>query len=150
MNGEWQPPAVIHEDNWQIAGCPVNGSAIAANVDDLAVAWFMVANGVGLIKLAFRMSTDDAFDTPVIIDNHDPVGRVDVRVAVSWLCVRQQFCIGTISTDCRRSPVYRLTRNANIVGFPKMRQTSDGLFMVWLESVADVTYIKTAKLNLDS
>ena len=29
-NGDWTPPVAIHDDQWEIAGCPVNGPSVAA------------------------------------------------------------------------------------------------------------------------
>lgn len=52
----WSEPAVIHEDAWQIHGCPVNGPAIAADGRRVAVAWFTAAEARAHVKAA--LSTD--------------------------------------------------------------------------------------------
>ena len=43
--GQWSAPAIVHADDWQINGCPVNGPAIAALGNDVAVAWYQVKDG---------------------------------------------------------------------------------------------------------
>ena len=40
IDGEWTSPKTIHNDNWQIKGCPVNGPKSATIANDLVVAWF--------------------------------------------------------------------------------------------------------------
>ena len=43
VEGKWTAPKVIHSDNWQINGCPVNGPKVASLGNNLAVAWFTAA-----------------------------------------------------------------------------------------------------------
>src|SRR5690606_40682603 len=43
-DGAWRTLPAVHADNWKIAGCPVNGPAIAATGNDAVVAWFSAAN----------------------------------------------------------------------------------------------------------
>ncbi|MFC4670617.1 exo-alpha-sialidase [Seohaeicola nanhaiensis] len=42
-DGEWTEPATIHNDGWEIAGCPVNGPAIDTMGDRISVVWFTAA-----------------------------------------------------------------------------------------------------------
>lgn len=51
-HGEAQAPQPAHEDNWEMAGCPVNGPALAAEGERRALAWFTGADG-GVVQLAF-------------------------------------------------------------------------------------------------
>ena len=43
VEGEWTAPKVIHEDDWQIKGCPVNGPKVDVLSNSLVVAWFTAA-----------------------------------------------------------------------------------------------------------
>ncbi len=87
----WTTPAPIHRDGWKIAACPVNGPAIAADRNDVAVAWFTAANDSARVKLAFSRNAGETFDSPVRIDGGTPAGRVDVALLpdgsalVSWV-----------------------------------------------------------------
>ena len=79
----------VHEDGWQIAGCPVNGPAVGADTDRVAVAWFTGADG-GSVRLAFSDDGGTSFGEPIVVDGGQPPGRVDVALVergavVSWL-----------------------------------------------------------------
>lgn len=91
QNGEWHSPQRVYADNWEIAGCPVNGPAVAAKGKTVAAAWFTNANGQAAVKAAFSFDEGKTFETPYIIDEDNPLGRVDVlllspeQALVSWL-----------------------------------------------------------------
>lgn len=53
VNGSWTAPAPVHADGWKIAACPVNGPAIAAKAERVALAWFTAANDSARVKVAF-------------------------------------------------------------------------------------------------
>jgi hypothetical protein len=40
VDGRWTEGRPVHEDGWVIPACPVNGPAVDARGDDVAVAWF--------------------------------------------------------------------------------------------------------------
>lgn len=87
----WTTPVVVHNDNWKIAGCPVNGPAIAARGDTIAVAWFTASEDTARVKLAYSFDAGATFNPPFRIDGGLPIGRVDVqlgdsaRAIVAWL-----------------------------------------------------------------
>lgn len=154
---QWQTPTPVHNDNWQIAGCPVNGPAIAASGQALAVVWFTAADNEGLIKLAFTDTDGSAlvstFDIPIIIDHRNPLGRVDVAwldeqaVAVSWLCEQQELCLRTVTSDRQRSEVLRISTDGQVGGFPKIMTFGSQLIMAWLESGDTGQMIQTARVS---
>src|SRR5690606_34451461 len=46
FDGEnWTKPVTIHNDSWEIAGCPVNWPRVAAVENTVAVAWFTAPEG---------------------------------------------------------------------------------------------------------
>ena len=47
----WQPPVPLAPDNWVIEACPINGPAIAARDDQVAVAWFSAADNRPLVRV---------------------------------------------------------------------------------------------------
>jgi len=90
IDGAWTAPAAIHNDDWKIAGCPVNGPSIAANGSQVAVAWFTAVNDIPRVKLA--ISTDDgaSFSAPAMVADQNTVGRGATIlesgiIAVSWV-----------------------------------------------------------------
>jgi hypothetical protein len=60
VDGAWTEGAIVHEDGWETAACPVNGPAVAARGEDVAVAWFTAAGDVPRVKVAF---SDDAAES---------------------------------------------------------------------------------------
>jgi hypothetical protein len=91
VEGRWTEGVAIHDDGWAIDGCPVNGPAVDARGDRVAVAWFTAADDVPRVFLAYSEDGGASFGSPVRVDDGDPSGRVDVRLLadgttlVSWL-----------------------------------------------------------------
>ena len=89
--GQWQSPAAVHQDNWKIAGCPVNGPVIKAQGENVAIAWFTAPEGKGAVKMAFSTDQGASFGAPVRMDDGLPMGRVglvfteDNEVIITWL-----------------------------------------------------------------
>lgn len=87
----WSGPRAVHDDGWVIGGCPVNGPAVAADGERVAVAWFTAAGDVPKVHVAFSSDAGDSFGAPVRVDGGNPAGRVDLLLAedgaavVSWL-----------------------------------------------------------------
>jgi BNR repeat protein len=79
-NGRCSGPQPVHEDNWHIAGCPVNGPVLAAKDRALAVAWFTGANEKAAVYEAFFDGTERKFSHPVRVDLGSPVGRAQIAV----------------------------------------------------------------------
>jgi hypothetical protein len=88
--GVWLDAVIVAEDNWRIEGCPVNGPAIAAAGEHLAVAWFTAAGEEPRVR--FARSTDGArsFARAIDLDGAGSFGQVgllldqDGAAIVSW------------------------------------------------------------------
>jgi hypothetical protein len=91
VNGKWTEPAALSHDRWKINACPVNGPAIAAHGQRVAVAWFSAARDTGKVQLVFSGDAGATFGAPIRIDGGAPVGHVDVvmntdgSAIVSWI-----------------------------------------------------------------
>ncbi|HEX5726198.1 MAG TPA: hypothetical protein VFX98_12075, partial [Longimicrobiaceae bacterium] len=91
VDGAWTAPAPVHADGWRIEACPVNGPAVAAEGERVAVAWFTGARDTAKVNVAFSDDAGASFSAPVRVDGGAPAGRVDVELAagggalVSWL-----------------------------------------------------------------
>ncbi len=87
----WSEGAAVHDDGWHIAGCPVNGPAVAARGDHVAVAWFTAAGDQPRVYVAFSADAGASFGPPARVDSGNPAGRVDLLMRedgsalVSWL-----------------------------------------------------------------
>lgn len=91
QNGHWSEPQSIHADGWQIAGCPVNGPAIASADESVAVVWYTAANSTPAVYLSFSANAGETFGNPIQVDEGAPIGRVDIQLLdkshalISWL-----------------------------------------------------------------
>ena len=88
----WTEPRALHADGWRIAGCPVNGPALAARGEHVACAWFTMGSDE-TPRVHVALSTDGArsFGAPLRVDAGNPIGRValvtfeDGGWLVAWL-----------------------------------------------------------------
>ena len=145
QGGTWTSPEILHEDGWQIAGCPVNGPALDAQGERVAVAWFTAADGVPRVHVAFSDDEGATFSEPTIVSGDTPLGRVDVvlrpggSALVSWLeqageqaairlrTVEPNGTLGPITTVAETSP-------ARASGFPRMVRSGEQVFFAWTEA----------------
>ena len=79
-DGRWQAPVIVANDGWQIAGCPVNGSTIAARGQRVAVAWYTAPNRQARVQLAWSTDGGRSFAQPVLVEAGTVSGRVDVTL----------------------------------------------------------------------
>jgi hypothetical protein len=89
-DGAWSEGVAVAADGWHIEGCPVNGPAIAAAGDSVAVAWFTAAGNDARVRLARSSDGARTFGTAVDIDGAGSFGQVDLllerdgRALVTW------------------------------------------------------------------
>ena len=74
----WTESVPVHEDGWVIGGCPVNGPAMAALGQLVAVAWFTAPDGEAQVNVAFSEDAAATFGRPARLDLGRPLGRTDV------------------------------------------------------------------------
>jgi hypothetical protein len=77
----WSEATPVGADGWRIEGCPVNGPALAANGDAIAVAWFTAANDAPRVRLARSEDAGASFAPPIEIDGAGSFGQVGVLLA---------------------------------------------------------------------
>ena len=142
----WTKGTAVHADGWTIDFCPVNGPAVAADGQRVAVAWFTGARDSSRVFLARSADGGATFGEPVRIDDGKPVGRVDVEVdqrggaLVSWMeftsaqqadvRVRRVDADGTLGS----SVVVAQSSGQRASGFPRMVVAGDHLIFAWTES----------------
>ena len=87
----WQPPIPLAPDNWVLEACPINGPAIAARDDQVAVAWFSAADNRPLVRVVRSNDGGRTFGDAMDLDSSGSFGHVDIaalpngETAVSWL-----------------------------------------------------------------
>jgi hypothetical protein len=146
---EWSDPTRLHADGWQIAGCPVNGPALAARGDRVAAAWFTAAEGRPRVRGAISSDRGREFSAPVEVGGKKPEGRVDVvllddgAAAVSWLESTEQggaVRVRVVRPDASTGPVRTLARlpsASRAIGFPKMVRHDGTLYLAWVQPGAE-------------
>ncbi len=158
INGGWTAPAPVYADGWKIAACPVNGPAIAAKDERVALAWFTSANDSARVKVAFSSDAGATFGAPVRIDEGQPAGRVDVALLrdgsalVSWIertggdtaAVRARH----VSAEGKPAPAITIASSsaARASGFPRMVLRGDDAIFAWTEP-GKPSAVRLAKLS---
>jgi hypothetical protein len=88
-SGTWGETEAINNDNWVIAGCPVNGPAIDVLGDEVFVSWYTVLDGEPTVFVTLGDGVE--FATPQKVNTEYTLGRTDIaalgdgRSAISWL-----------------------------------------------------------------
>lgn len=143
--GQWSDPKIVHNDNWKIGACPVNGPRIDVLENRVAVSWFTAANEEEKVMLIQSNDGGRTFGQPVRLDGGDPMGRVDVKfrhdgtLYTSWLESGEEFAkiqLREVSPDGDLgSPV--LLGNMETGrggGFPRMAMSENGVIMGWTQT----------------
>jgi hypothetical protein len=143
--GRFQASRTLHPDNWVIHGCPVNGPAMAAEGDRVALAWFTAPGDEARVKVAFSKDGGASFGDPVVVDAGRPLGRVGVTLAdgkayVVWM---EEADEGMATVEVRRvtrkgkvSKSRRIARTSaeRASGFPQIARIGDRLVVAWTEA----------------
>ena len=160
VGGTWTEPRAVHNDNWRIAACPVNGPALSARGRDVAIAWFTAVGDEGHVYAAFSSNAGETFGPPVRIDDVGAVGRVDVELlpdgsaAVTWIEFadqRSEFRIRRVERNSSRSTSIAVSGIASgrSSGYPRMARRGNELIFAWTEP-GERSHVRTAVAQLAS
>lgn len=155
----WGAPVRVHADQWNIAGCPVNGPAVAARGDQAVVGWFTMAGGTPRVQLARSGDAGASFAAPVKVDEGAAVlGQVDVvldaeQAWVAWLredAGGQTLMLARYAPDLARElqriEVAKLVGRGRATGAPRMVSGQRGLWLVWTDLVDGVAQLRGAQV----
>jgi hypothetical protein len=160
FDGErWSEPIVVHDDRWRILGCPVNGPAIAARGDRVAVTWFTAPGPVPApaVRIAFSRDGGRTFAAPIDVNAGRPEGRVDVvfledgAALVTWIDAGEgaaELLARRVDSNGSRGPLVRIASSsvARATGFPRMAALGSIVLIAWTEP-GDPSRIRTAFLS---
>jgi hypothetical protein len=145
MARAWSAPYPLHDDGWKIAGCPVNGPAMDARGDRVAIAWYTAARDTPRVRVAFSEDGGQTFGAPIGVDEGDPLGRVDVVLLddgdalVTWLEKAPEKAalirMRRVSRTGVTTPATTVARTstARASGFPRIVRAGDRLVFAWTE-----------------
>jgi hypothetical protein len=142
VGGTWTAPAHVARDNWHYPGCPVNGPALSASGDTVAVAWFTAPGNEGRVHAAFSFDGGATWGRPARMDDGKPLGRVDVELLpdgsalVTWLesgREKAEVRARRVRTGGRAERSWRVTESsdARSSGFPRTLRIGDEILFAW-------------------
>jgi hypothetical protein len=145
-NGKWTEAMSVHNDNWEVYACPVNGPALSARGRQAAVAWFTVKNDQGQAYAALSNDAGRTWGAPIRLDDGVSLGRVDVEVLddgsavatwVEYADRRSQFRMRRIEASGTKSKAVSVAagiEGGSASGFPRFARHGDELVFAWTES----------------
>jgi len=155
VNGEWTKPASVFNDNWKIAGCPVNGPRAASIGNDLVVAWFSMAGNQPIVNVGFSSDGGETFGAPIRVDEGHAIGRVDIVVVnretavVSWM-EGTSIKARSVGRDGKAGTPFMVATSSESrsSGFPQMTVLGDDLLFAWTDDKEKT--VKTARISVKS
>lgn len=159
--GGWQPSVTVGNDNWKIAGCPVNGPAIDIFENTIGVAWFTATEDEGKVQIAFSENNRETFAEPIRVDAGNATGRVDIvmlsetEAAVLWMepqgedeviqlvKVNANGDVGIPITISKTSP-------ERASGFPQLERVGATLYVAWTVTSNGNSKIQMATISVQS
>lgn len=158
IDGDWQPGVAIADDGWHIEGCPVNGPAIAALGDLVAIAWFSAANDRTVVRAALSTNAGRTFGKPVEIASLRASGHVGLAIVdrsaivVSWvesdkrgtnaINIRGMTRAGTLG---RKETVGRSTLSRI---YPQLARLNDKLLLAWTDEIGDASEVVSIEVPI--
>ena len=146
-NGTWAGTTIVHNDNWEVYACPVNGPMLSARGRQVVAAWFTVKNDEGQAWAAFSSDAGRTWGTPIRLDDAQSTGRVDVELlddgsaVATWVEFAEkhgQFRARRIEPSGSRSAPITIAAvsSSGSSGFPRMGRQGDEIVFAWTESVS--------------
>jgi len=143
-NGKWTEPTAVHNDNWQIAACPVNGPVLSARGRDVVISWFTGVDDPGRAYVAFSKDAGRTFSAPIRVDDAATVGRVDVELMpdgsamATWIELvdkKTEFKVRRIQPSGARGDAVKIADlvNSRTSGYPRVARHENELLFVWTE-----------------
>ena len=142
-NGAWTKEQSVHDDNWKIDACPINGPAMSANGRQVAAAWFAAPNDNGRAFAAFSADAGRSWSAPIRLDDEASLGRVDIELmddgsaVASWVEFSNgasQFKARRVNASGARSAAVNVPGAGRVGGYPRMTRAGDELIFAWTES----------------
>jgi hypothetical protein len=162
VDGVWTPPVRVHEDDWRIDGCPVNGPDLAASGDTVLVTWFTAARDSARVFAALSHDGGASFGPPVRIDEGRPLGRVAAltspgatgsRFVVAWMEALgdggAEIRLRAVDGAGRQSPSVAAggASAARATGFPVLAADGNEIVVAWTDPDAGTVRLARGPAN---
>jgi hypothetical protein len=156
VGGHWAPPVDVHRDGWQLDACPINGPAISALNNDVAVAWFNAKGNQGHALVAFSHDAGKSFTPPIKVDDAASLGRLGVAMledgtaAVTWIesaKPRSQFRVRIVNPSGKLSSA-AIVANAPGERYPRIAHVGNELVLAWSDGEGKSSQLRTARVAI--
>ena len=148
----WSGPEIPHPDNWHIAGCPVNGPALAHRGDTICRAWFGVRDSVAHVSAALSHDGGKTWQDPMRLDGNGPVGRVAVMAGdsgffITWIgrCATDSTCLLGVNlrVDGNIQPIERIAELSaeRVSGYPVIVRVDTAYIAAFTSEASGTTRI---------
>ena len=155
----WKKPQILHDDNWKIAGCPVNGPKLAVQGNNVAAVWYTSPSEQSSIYISISKDGGDNFNEPVRLDSGKPIGRVDCiwldrdKVLVSWMEMGAEstnviFSTVYLAGQKIRSMIATQISPGRASGHPVISRYRQHIFLAWTE-VGEVDKIRSKWIQVN-
>jgi hypothetical protein len=140
INAQWTAPKAIHNDNWKIAGCPVNGPRTDAKGNNLVAAWFSSATDTSHVNVIFSKDGGATFGNAIRIDEGGAIGRVDIvmlddtSAMISWM-ESTMIKVAKVHADGTLEPSITIATSSESrsSGFPQMTKSGNQSIFAWTD-----------------
>jgi hypothetical protein len=157
VDGNWTEPSIIHADNWEISGCPVNGPRVVAQGNTLLVGWFTAAKGEAKVNYSFSSDAGATFGTPITVEGQGIIGRVEVALLdektgiAAWMETNPK---GTFLMAARIESGGKMGKRWEVgamdsgrkSGFPQLEVLGDLVYFAWTEVKGETNQVRTVFL----
>ena len=157
IDGNWTEPTIIHADNWEISGCPVNGPRVVAEGNTLLVGWFTAAKGAAKVQYSFSSDAGATFGAPITVEGQGIIGRVEVALLdeqtgiAAWMETNKT---GTFLMAARIDSWGKMGKRWEIgamdsgrkSGFPQLEVLGDRVYFAWTEVKGETNQVRTVFL----
>ncbi len=163
IDSNWTEPHPIHNDGWEINGCPVNGPNVDSYGDNVVVSWFSASNGRPKVNLKFSTDNGRTFGDKILIDEVDnsPLGRVDIELIseteaiISWLSTvdgKGKLLIRKIKTNGEIGLIKVVDEisTERSTGFPQIEKFNDDVYISWTDNSESGKKVRVTKIPLSS
>ena len=156
-DSRWTEPLAVSNDHWEVAGCPVNGPAVAAQGHLTAVVWFTAKDDQPKVQLAISNNDGAAFGTPILVDQGATNGRVSMAIldsgdiAISWLHTNGKDAALKVALYSQAGKLLADTEVAGTQssrrsGFPVITSQGNDIYVTWTDISAG-SQVKMARVR---
>jgi hypothetical protein len=141
-SGKWTPELALHDDNWKIDACPINGPALSARGRQVAAARFAAPNDNGRAFAAFSQDAGKTWSQPIRVDDEASLGKVGIEMLddgsaiASWVEFangKSLFKVRHVTPSGQRSAAADVPGAGRVSGYPRMTRAGNELILAWTE-----------------